>query len=282
VGRIALFLMFAAALWHSLETVPQRGDTVFSGLTNAEVAQRAKEEFRRGVELRSARAKATPHFQIASECFEELRRCGVRNPDLYRDLGNASLLADDLPRAILSYRRGLRLAPTDPDLQAGLNEARGRVVFAATGGFGRPPQESPPPWLPRLGTEELFAAAAGCYIAGCLCATRWLMTRRRYSLISGIIALLAAAALTTLIDAAIRSEREKREHPLVVVAEDGLMLRKGDGLAYPPRYETPLNKGVEARRLYERGDWSQIELSGGEIGWVRRDRLLVDEQITSR
>jgi hypothetical protein len=56
-----------------------------------------------------------------------------------------------------------------------------------------------------------------------------------------------------------------------------VLLRKGDGAAYPPRYETALNKGVEARRLYERRDWSQIELSGGEIGWVRSDQLLADE-----
>ena len=108
------------------------------------------------------------------------------------------------------------------------------------------------------------------------------MTRSGWPLVCGFIALSTAGTLATLMIAAVRSEREEREHPLVVVAEDGLMLRKGDGLAYPPRYETPLNKGVEARRVYDRGDWSQIKLSGGEIGWVRSDRLLVDEQITSR
>jgi tetratricopeptide (TPR) repeat protein len=269
VGRIALLLTFAGA--------PLAADAVLSGLTNDEIARRAEQEFKSGVELRGARDKAIPHFQIASECFEELRRRGVRNPDLYRNLGNASLLADDLPRALLSYRRGLRLAPTDPDLQAGLTEARGRVVYATTGGFGRPPDDYRPPWLPRLGSAGLFAGAAVCYVAGCLCATRWLMTRRGWPLVSGVIALLTAVTLTTLMVAAVRSEREEREHPLVVVAEDGVLLRKGDGLAYPSRYETPLNKGVEARRLYERGDWSQIELSGGEIGWVRRDWLLVDE-----
>ena len=46
------------------------------------------------------------------------------------------------------------------------------------------------------------------------------------------------------------------------------LLRAGNGLSYPPRYETPLNRGVEARLLFARGAWLQIELSGGEIGWV--------------
>ena len=55
------------------------------------------------------------------------------------------------------------------------------------------------------------------------------------------------------------------------------MPRKGDGLAFPPRYGAPLNRGVEARLLFERGDWLQIELSGGEVGWVPRAYALVDE-----
>ncbi len=269
MGRIALLLMIAGA--------PLAADAEFSGLTNDKIARRAEQEFQCGVELRGARDKAIPHFKITLDCYEELRRRGARNPDLYRDLGNASLLADDLPRAVLSYRRGLRQAPTDPDLQAGLTEARARVVYAGAGRFGRPPNDYRPPWLPRLRLEELFAGAAAFYVAGCLCAMRWLMMRRGWALISGIIALLAAATLTTLMIAALRTEHEEREHPLVVLAEDGVQLRKGDGLAYPPRYESPLNKGVEARRLYERGDWSQIELSGGEVGWLRRDWLLGDE-----
>jgi hypothetical protein len=62
-----------------------------------------------------------------------------------------------------------------------------------------------------------------------------------------------------------------RQGPLVVVAEDGVLLRRGDGLAYPPRYDTPLPRGAEARLRRERGTWLQIELSGGEIGWVPRE-----------
>jgi hypothetical protein len=37
------------------------------------------------------------------------------------------------------------------------------------------------------------------------------------------------------------------------------------------------NRGVEARLLFARGDWLQIELAGGEVGWVPRRLVLVDE-----
>ncbi len=149
--------------------------------------------------------------------------------------------------------------------------------YASDGGFGRPPDDRRPPWLPRVGSEWSFAGAAACYVAACFLLTRWLMTRRGRLLAAGVVALVAAAGLTALVVLAVQSEREERDRPLVVVAEDGVVLRKGDGLTYPPRYETPLNRGVEARQLFERDGWVQIELSGGEVGWAPRDSLLIDQ-----
>jgi hypothetical protein len=73
----------------------------------------------------------------------------------------------------------------------------------------------------------------------------------------------------------LRHESEPTE-PLVVIADDGVLLRKGHNLHFPPRFETPVNRGVEARLLFEHGDWLQIQLAGGEVGWVPRKLVLVD------
>src|SRR5437773_1229663 len=78
-----------------------------------ELARRAEEAFERGVARRQQGEKSRALFVEAARDFEELRRRGARNPMLQRNLGNAYLLADDLPRAILAYRCGLRLAPDD-------------------------------------------------------------------------------------------------------------------------------------------------------------------------
>jgi hypothetical protein len=71
-------------------------------------------------------------------------------------------------------------------------------------------------------------------------------------------------------------QRELEVHPLVVIVRDGVLLRRGNGMVFPPRYETPINRGVEARLRYERGGWVQIELSGGEIGWLPREAVLME------
>jgi uncharacterized protein YgiM (DUF1202 family) len=68
------------------------------------------------------------------------------------------------------------------------------------------------------------------------------------------------------------------QHPLVVIAEDGVLLRRGNGLTYPPKYEAPVNRGVEARLLVARGDWLKVELAGGESGWVPRKYALLDAE----
>jgi len=241
-----------------------------------EVLRQAQHTFREAVRLRDEPDKARPLFRRSADLFEDLRRRRVVNPALLRDQGNACLLADDLPGAIMAYRRGLRLAPNDRALQQLLAAAREQVNFAQPGTFARPPVEARPPWLPRLPLRGGLLLTCAVYSLGCLSLTRWLMLRRGPWLSLG----LAAFALTTLLAAALFVEDlqqgNEAARPLVVIAHDGVLLRRGNGEAWPRRYETPMNRGVEARRLFERRDWVQIELSGGEMGWVPRKDVLID------
>jgi len=241
------------------------------------LVEQAEAAFTDGVRLRDNAEKARPHFCQAVLLYEELRQRGIANSLLYRNLGNAYLLADDLPSAILTYRQGLRLAPGDRDLFRCLQEARDLVVYPAGSSLGRPHQEYRPPWLPWLPPFWLFAGAVLLYLAGCATLTRWLMIRRSSLLIAGLAAFLGASSLAIVLLDWQRQKKAEVETPLVVIADDGVLLRKGNNLNFPPRWETPVNKGVEAQVLFERGDWLQIRLAGGEIGWVPRKLVLVDQ-----
>jgi len=253
---------------------------LFSGdadLSDRALVEQAEVAFSEGVRLRDNAENARPHFRQAVLLYEELRRRGIANPLLYRNLGNAYLLADDLPSAILSYRQGLRLAPGDRNLFRCLQEARDLVVYPAGSSLGRPRQEYRPPWLPWLPPLWLFAGTVLLYLACCTALTRWLMIRRSSLLIAGLAAFLGGSSLAVVLLDWQRQELAEVETPLVVIADDGVLLRKGNNLSFPPRWETHVNKGVEARLLFERGDWLQIRLAGGEIGWVPRKLVLVDQ-----
>src|SRR5207248_1790069 len=83
---------------------------------DADLLRQAQDSFAEAVRLRDEPEKARPLFRQSADQFEELRHRGAANPALFRDAGNACLLAGDLPGAVLAYRRGLRLAPDDREL----------------------------------------------------------------------------------------------------------------------------------------------------------------------
>jgi hypothetical protein len=236
----------------------------------------ADEAFAEGVRLREEPDKARPLFRRSADLFDQLRRDGAANPALFRDEGNACLLAGDLPGAILAYRRGLRLAPDDRALQQLLAAAREQVVYKHAGAFGRPPVSLRPPWLPRLPARGGLLLAWLAYATAWLCLARWRMVRRGAWLSAGLGALAVTALIGGVLAAEEARERDLDARPLVVIAEDGVLLRKGNGMAYPRRYEAPVNRGVEARLVYQRDDWVQVELSGGETGWVPLAYVLID------
>jgi hypothetical protein len=241
-----------------------------------DLAAQARESFAEGVRLRDEPDKARPLFRRSADLFEELRRRGAANPALFHDEGNACLLADDLPGAVLAYRRGLRLAPNDRELQQLLAAAREQVVYPQPGTFARPPVDRRPPWLPRLPARGGLLLACAAYAVGWLSLARWWMLRRGLWLRVGLTAFAVTALLALALGAEEMQQRSEEDRPLVVIARDGVLLRKGNGEAYPRRHETPVNRGVEARLLFRREDWVQIELSGGETGWVPRESVRID------
>jgi tetratricopeptide (TPR) repeat protein len=241
-----------------------------------EVLGEAEAAFHQGLRQREDSREARRLFREAAARYEELRRRGAENADLYGNLGNAYFLAGDLPRAILSYRHGLRLAPANPSLRANLARARDQVVFPSSGAFGRPAVDHRPPWLPDIPVTLPILLAFLCYGACWLALTRWWMTRQSWLSLAALSLFVVSATLAGGLALHAWRTREGRVHPALVIAADGVLLRKGNGLAYPGSYEVPLNRGVEAQMLYERGDWVQIELGGGEVGWVARAAVIID------
>ncbi|HLN27156.1 MAG TPA: hypothetical protein VK395_05390 [Gemmataceae bacterium] len=253
------------------------GLTLFTGsVSESDLLEKAEDAFRKGIESRDRPAESRPRFQEAAAGYGELGRQGAYSAELCRNQGNAYLLAGNLPRAILAYRRGLRLAPGDLNLRTHLDYARAQVAFAERGNFGRPPSDRLPASLPYFNPYLRLFLAVLAYALGWTGVFRWWMLRQGSILGMGTLAFALAGLLAITLVMEDWSHRQERSNPLVVIAEDGVLMRKGNGLAYPRRYDTPLHRGVEARLLVDRGKWLQIELARGEVGWVPRAYVLVD------
>src|SRR5262249_22217050 len=151
--------------------------------------------FQRGVAKRAAPKEAAPDFAEAARCYELLRRHGADNADLYRNAGNAHLLAGQRPQAILAYRRGLRCAPHDEDLAERLQHARDQVEYGSDSQV-RPTEQPWPAWLPRLDRGYFLLTAFLLYALACASVTRALTTAagRGLNLAALLLALAVAAA----------------------------------------------------------------------------------------
>jgi tetratricopeptide (TPR) repeat protein len=246
-----------------------------STLTDETILEQAETAFREGVSARGKPDEAK-FFRKASEYYEELRQRGADNSDLYRNQGNAALLAGGLAEAILAYRRGLRLDPNDRELRESLAYARDQVVYSPTDHFGRPDIDPLPPWLPRWTPGILLLFIFFFYSFACLGVTRWRMTLQKLPLQLAIGALGAGVLFGIGLFVQLKGIREDAKYHLVVIVQDGTYLRKGNHSSYPRSYGIPLNQGVEARLLYVRANWLQIQLAGYEVGWVPREAVLVD------
>jgi hypothetical protein len=245
----------------------------FTG-SDAEVLARAEAAFRKGVENKAYLFVARKHFSEATDAYRELHRRGVRSAALYANLGNAAVLADRWPEAIWAYHTGLKLEPDGQAMRAHLAFARAKVIYPPAG-QGRPDADSWPDWLRRPKIDNLAWVLAAVYgltwfTAGCA----FLLRRRQFFVFAGI-----SIAFTVVLGVALWHELRQadidRKTPLVVLVEN-TPFQRGNDSSYPQHPAVPLlPRGLEARQQHRRGNWLQIRLATGELGWVHAANVLI-------
>jgi len=233
----------------------------------------ARAEFANGVAERENDLKARQHFKQAATIYSNLQtNWWQSSEDLSLNEGNSWLLAGDIPRAILAYRRGLNLDLDRAELRQGLAYARSRVDFAGDDRARLTPRPESFGWLRGpLRRFGLFALAATSAI-GWFSLTRWRMTRSRSALFVavGFLALAVALAAGRLLDAEAR--RQAAHEPFAITVRE-VVLRQGDGPSFAPRRDSPLPAGVEMTVRIDRGHWVQVELADGTLGWLPTDSI---------
>lgn len=207
-------------------------------------------------------------FLQAIAGYEQLIAAGVHNAKLYYNLGNAYFRRNDLGRAILQYRRGLRLEPGNRRLQANLSYARSQRVDQIDGARQDSVLHHVLFWQRELGPRAQWTLALTGYGLAWACAMVQRFRRHpawRWAMVGAACfggAFLVSTLLTHTQNTANRAG--------VVVAEE-VVVRKGNGESYAPQLPQPLHAGTEFDVLEERGVWLAIRLANGTDGWIRRD-----------
>ena len=246
---------------------------VTSCAPDAEIAAAARRAFQqaRRREQDARLLEARNHFAVAADECLELHRRGVRGPAAsICNLGNAaaSPIAGRRPSGHITSAS--RLDPNDHEI------ALEHLAFVApTRRFiPRPEKDTPEArQLARLALSarpnvELAVIAGLAYVLAWIGGTFALFRRSDRLYLATVLAILAAIAFGIALWFTLEQADRDRRTPLVIVA-DNTPLYRGNGTSYPPHPDMPmLPRGMEVRQQHRRGNWLQVRLTSGEIGWV--------------
>lgn len=208
-------------------------------------------------------------YELAISHYQTLIDAGVRDADVFFNLGTVFAQSGDYPRAILSYERALLVRPNDDRAKENLRraeqaleeqraEAEGEAMLRRSSSIGDALYGSV--------TEDLLAyllLVANVVFFGCL-GWAWSVRRRR----GGIIAATSTAGLILVLSAfglAVKAGM-LRDGPRAVVLEERVALREGpDERA---RTRQLARGGDRAVVLNADGGFLKLRVAGSAEGWA--------------
>lgn len=225
------------------------------------------------VSLREAMQIANESYEAgqygrAAAGYEAIVTAGVRNSDVYFNLGNAYFKQGDLGRAILNYRRAETLAPRDDDIKINLQIARAQTVDQID-----QPAPGPFAWAFQiiagwLSLNEAALAALGLWLVICfLLLIGVFLPGLRYALAAGI-GVVALFLVIGMVNIGVHYVEQETSPEVVIVAQK-VDVSSGPGDSEQYLTEFILHAGAEAHLVEQRPDWWRISLAGGELqGWI--------------
>ena len=196
-----------------------------------------------------------------------IEKHGIHTPGIYHALGNAYMLNNDLGHAVLAYRKGEQLDPTDPRLRDSLEHARSLVPIRVE------PDTTNKVWsalllwrgyVPRSGLWYGFVALFTLGWFACSAGVLGLGSRRVRA--AGVWLILGS-----LIPAGMLGSEWAwfQGSTSAVITAPHVIARSGpDDTIYDPVFADGLQPGVEALILETRDGWNRLALTDGSQCWV--------------
>ncbi len=191
----------------------------------------------------------------------------IRTPGVYHTLGNAYMLNNHIGQAILSYRQGEQLDPTNLELRESLAHARSQVPIQIGSGTQNRIWSVLLYWRGYISRNTLWIVFLSLSTLGWAGCSATLLGYGSHTIRTIGIWLI----LSSLIPFAMLSMEQLRYHNSaeIVVTSKNVIARSGpDDAIYDPVFSDSLQPGVEARIIESRDDWFQIELADNSQCWV--------------
>ena len=202
-------------------------------------------------------------YEDAAGFYEQLITHGVDNVELHYNLANTRFKQNNLPEAVLHYRRAWRRAPRDPDIRANLHFALNAAgAVEPSPGFAAKIFET-------LSYSEWITAATGGYALLMALLLLALLIRRARRLL--LRACLVPALLMLLSLGGWRHWTGWMNEPEWVIVNSGATALFGPIEGATAHFKVPLAALVRQRGTDAKG-WVEIEYDGKE-GWIQESYI---------
>ena len=211
-------------------------------------------------------------YTQAAKLYEEIISNEGVAPELYYNLGNAYYKSNEIGHAILNYERALRLSPLYDDARFNLELAQQKVVDnivqAPTFFLGR--------WIENLikllTSNQWFIVSFVVFILFLGFTFLFLFGSsrqfRKTSFYVGIAFLFLS--FVSFIFAGVRKDQLENHHEAIVM--QGVVVVKSS----PDKSGTDLfqlHEGTKVNIKSTLGNWNEIQLGNGNIGWVENQSI---------
>lgn len=213
-------------------------------------------------------------YAHAIELYEAILRSNRHSAKLYYNLGNAYYKQEELGRAILNYRRALRLAPGDADARYNLSVAESRTKDT----IQSIPEFFLTTWMRSLrhtiSSNGWTVIALVMLVVTAALVLFYLLSRRLVLRKVGFYGMLVALLLTLLAAWCADASR----HELIDGNEAVVMSRSTSVKASPDNGATDLfvlHEGTVVKISERLGNWCEITIADGKKGWLPMSRIEV-------
>lgn len=212
------------------------------------------------------------NFDAAAQLYESILANQGIAPELYYNLGNAYYRLDEPAKAILNYERALRLRPNYRDALINIEFAQQKVtdnIVLTPSFFLKRWIEVVVKWLH---TDTWFYFSAAAFSIALLALLLFFFGSkikfRRIAFYSAIL-LFSFSLLTFIFAISQKNQLEKHLHAIIM---SGVVTIKSS----PDRSGTDLfqlHQGTKVLLKTEMGNWVEVEIGNGSIGWVEKKHI---------
>lgn len=224
------------------------------------------------VQKDAAQAYEKGDFTKSAELYQSLADENYQSADLYLNLGNAYYKSGNVAKAILNYERGLLIAPGDADLKTNLEIAHLKTVdriepageiFLSRWMDSVRNLYSSNQWA--IIAIASFILLLGCFALYFIGGKVWM---KKVAFFSAL--LLIVLTIFANVASAEQKVRMVERNSAIIFA------KSVTAKSTPSESGTDLfvlHEGTKVKVRTKVGNWNEVQLSDGNVGWIPADKL---------